>query len=125
MLRSSLDALQRQVAEIQVEERGESVKVHVGSAEQSFSTDVLDPKDPKSLDPMVVRLQQVFAFIKENLPPQSDPQELEYTAIGGLLSTLDPHSVLLPPEVYDEMKLSTSGEFGGLGIVIAIRDGAL
>ena len=33
--------------------------------------------------------------------------------------------MLLEPEVYDEMKLSTSGEFGGLGIVIAIRDGAL
>src|SRR3954471_24404970 len=42
-----------------------------------------------------------------------------------MLSTLDPHSLLLKPESFDEVKLSTKGEFGGLGIVISIRDGAL
>ena len=39
-----------------------------------------------------------------------------------MLHTLDPHSVLLSPEAYKEMNLSTSGQFGGLGIVISIRD---
>ena len=42
-----------------------------------------------------------------------------------MLSTLDPHSVLLKPESFDEVKLTTKGEFGGLGIVISIRDGSL
>jgi carboxyl-terminal processing protease len=39
-----------------------------------------------------------------------------------MLHTLDPHSVLLSPDAYKEMNLSTSGQFGGLGIVISIRD---
>ena len=119
MLKSSMDALQRGIAEIQVEYTGESMKVHVGAQDRTF------PAKVKDLDEMVVRLKEVFAFFKETLPEQPEPQDLEYAAIGGMLSTLDPHSVLLPPEVYDEMKLSTSGEFGGLGIVIAIRDAAL
>ena len=41
------------------------------------------------------------------------------------LSTLDPHSRLLKPEDYREMKLSTRGKFGGLGIVINVQDGVL
>lgn len=120
MLKSSMDALQRGIAEVQVEHLpGDQMKVHVGSQEKVFSGKV------RNIDEMVVRLKEVFAFLKTTLPPQQEPEDLEYAAIGGMLSTLDPHSVLLPPEVYDEMKLSTSGEFGGLGIVIAIRDGSL
>jgi carboxyl-terminal processing protease len=42
-----------------------------------------------------------------------------------MLKTLDPHTVLLPPEQFEEMQTSTRGEFGGLGIVISIRDGHL
>ena len=120
MLVAALDALQRNIAEVQVEELPDGrLKVHVSTAEKTFDGKVRD------IDELVVRLKDVFAFLKKELPPQKEPQDLEYAAIGGLLSTLDPHSVLLPPEVYDEMKLSTSGEFGGLGIVIAIRDAAL
>ena len=40
-------------------------------------------------------------------------------AIKGMLETLDPHTVFMPPEVFKEMKIDTSGEFGGLGIEIA------
>src|SRR5439155_1810752 len=46
-------------------------------------------------------------------------------ATNGMLNTLDPHSVLLEPAVYAEMKLTTRGQFGGLGIVIGIRKGQL
>jgi carboxyl-terminal processing protease len=42
-----------------------------------------------------------------------------------MLSTLDPHSVLLEPKMFREMRLQTKGEFGGLGFVIAMRDGNL
>ena len=42
-----------------------------------------------------------------------------------MLKTLDPHTILLPPEQFQEMQTSTRGEFGGLGIVISIRDGHL
>jgi len=51
-----------------------------------------------------------------------DLREVEYAACNGMLRTLDPHSVFLSPEAFEEMNLSTSGHFGGLGIVISIRD---
>ena len=40
----------------------------------------------------------------------------------GMLHTLDPHSVFLSPDAYRDMNVQTSGAFGGLGIVIAVRD---
>ncbi len=49
----------------------------------------------------------------------------EYAATNGMLSTLDPHSMLLDPQTYTEMKLTTRGSFGGLGIVIGMRKGEL
>ena len=39
------------------------------------------------------------------------------------MSGLDPHSTYLNPEEYKELKISTSGEFGGLGIQVEMEDG--
>ncbi|MBW2256920.1 MAG: PDZ domain-containing protein [Deltaproteobacteria bacterium] len=61
-----------------------------------------------------------------NVPEGGDPfAEVEYALINGLLSTLDPHSVLLHPRDSKEMDVENQGEFGGLGIVIVDRDGKL
>ncbi|MFH1564213.1 MAG: S41 family peptidase [Nitrospirota bacterium] len=52
-----------------------------------------------------------------------ESKELVYGAINGLLKSLnDPHTRFMPPESYKEMKVETEGEFGGLGIVIGIKD---
>lgn len=53
----------------------------------------------------------------------ADPfAEVEYAAINGMLSTLDPHSVLLPPDAAREMDAENQGEFGGLGITIEMDE---
>jgi carboxyl-terminal processing protease len=52
-------------------------------------------------------------------------QELIYGALKGMLSTLDPHSEFMEPSKYDELKKDTQGEFGGVGIVISVKDGYL
>lgn len=46
-------------------------------------------------------------------------------SIDGLLSNLDAHSDFLNQKKYQEMKVQTEGEFGGLGITVGMRDGAL
>ncbi|WP_187648514.1 S41 family peptidase [Nitrosophilus labii] len=46
-------------------------------------------------------------------------------AIAGLLSNLDAHSSFLDKRHFKELKIQTEGEFGGLGITVGIRDGAL
>src|SRR5882672_6002637 len=49
-------------------------------------------------------------------------QELIYAALKGMLGTLDPHSEFMEPIKYDDLKKDTQGEFGGVGIVIAVKD---
>lgn len=48
-----------------------------------------------------------------------------YSALRGMLSSLDPHSQFLDEQGYRDLKDDTSGQFGGLGIVVGTRDGIL
>jgi len=52
----------------------------------------------------------------------ADLDKVEYAAVNGMLATLDPHSILMDPEQARDMDVSTSGKFGGLGIVIKMVD---
>src|SRR3954453_2324610 len=52
-------------------------------------------------------------------------QELIYGALKGMLNTLDPHSEFMEPVKYDDLKKDTQGEFGGVGVVISIKDNYL
>jgi carboxyl-terminal processing protease len=49
-------------------------------------------------------------------------QELIHGALKGMLNTLDPHSEFMEASKYDELKKDTQGEFGGVGIVISVKD---
>jgi len=124
MLSAGLNAIQRAVAPVIVhyEPSQQSFKIQVNNEVQQFRAD--DVESPWAL---TWRFQEVFKFLQDKLLPDEDVKlrEVEYAAINGMLRTLDPHSVLLEPEEYSEMQLSTKGEFGGLGIVISIRDGQL
>jgi carboxyl-terminal processing protease len=42
-----------------------------------------------------------------------------------MLSTLDPHSAYMTPEMYKEMQVETKGEFGGVGIQIGVKENRL
>ena len=52
-------------------------------------------------------------------------QEIVNKSIKGLLENLDAHSSFLDTKHFKDLKIQTDGEFGGLGITIGIRDGAL
>jgi carboxyl-terminal processing protease len=49
-------------------------------------------------------------------------KDLVYAALKGMLNTLDPHSEFMDPEKYKELQNDTQGAFGGLGIVISMKD---
>ncbi len=120
MLLSALNYVQRDVAQVIVlhEDPSPTVKVRVDTQEREFRVD-----NVLGLWDVSARLREIFDFVQENLKgTEVDLREVEYAACNGMLHTLDPHSVLLSPEAYKEMNLSTSGQFGGLGIVISIRD---
>ncbi len=52
-------------------------------------------------------------------------QEIVNKSIEGLLANLDAHSSFLDTKHFKDLKIQTDGEFGGLGITIGMRDGAL
>lgn len=71
-------------------------------------------------------MQDVFSFVVPNLKSSRiTPVEIERAVTDKMLKTLDQHSGIIPPRVYNEFKIETEGSFGGLGIVIAVRDGQL
>lgn len=65
----------------------------------------------------------VIELVKKNYVEEVNDKEIIYSAIKGMLESLDPHSSFLPPEMYKEMQTDTKGEFGGIGIEISIKDG--
>src|SRR3989440_5625376 len=152
MFTSALEAVERQVAEVRVGVGGPScsdqgprrepgtaattpapdcghansslaegkVRVTVGNATREF-----DYRDIDTIWQIPLKMREVFSFVRDNVVTQSDQREIEYAAINGMLSTLDPHSWLLKPDLYKEMKVQTRGEFGGLGFVISMIDDRL
>ncbi|MFH1808415.1 MAG: MXAN_5808 family serine peptidase [Pseudomonadota bacterium] len=122
MLIGAMHGVEREAAEVLATESEDthSLMVHVGAEKQTYSVE-----DVSSLWEMTFRLRDILRFVDRELPPDVDRRDIEYAVINGMLQTLDPHSILLTPRFYEEMKMSTRGEFGGLGIVIAIRDGRL
>ena len=68
-------------------------------------------------------LSEVFGKIKQNYVEDVKDKELLENAIRGLLSGLDPHSAYLDKKAFTDLREGTSGEFGGLGIVVGMEDG--
>lgn len=124
MLLAGLSALQRSVAPLIVryDEGAPTFDVQINEQKRTFKVDDID--SPWALS---ARAREVFEFLLPELlkEPDLDLRDIEYATVNGMLRTLDPHTVLLSPEIFADMQASTRGEFGGLGIVISIRDGHL
>jgi carboxyl-terminal processing protease len=70
----------------------------------------------------LIRLDKVVTKINENYVEDVTSEELVDAAIGGIRTILDPHTAYFTPKDYEDLKVNTEGEFGGLGIQIGIRD---
>jgi len=67
----------------------------------------------------------VLAIVQKNYVEPVTTKRLIDGAITGMLSSLDPHSAYLTPELYRDLEVETRGSFGGLGIEITIKNGIL
>ena len=68
---------------------------------------------------------EVLEKINEYYVDKPDPKKLFEAALKGMVSSLDPHSAYLTPEEFKEMNVETRGEFGGIGVVITLKNGIL
>lgn len=71
------------------------------------------------------KFSKVLQFIESDYVEEKKASALIQGAIKGMLQTLDPHSAYLSPEIFKEMKVETSGKFGGLGIEVSIKGGMI
>ncbi|TWI63087.1 carboxyl-terminal processing protease [Pseudoduganella lurida] len=69
------------------------------------------------------QLSDVFALIKSDYVEGVDDRKLLQDAIGGMVASLDPHSVYLDKKAFREMRESVQGKFVGVGIEVAMEDG--
>jgi len=65
----------------------------------------------------------IFARVKTDYVEDVDDKTLLENAIRGMLSGLDPHSTYLNADEYKELKIGTTGKFGGLGIQVGMENG--
>ncbi|MBI5623109.1 MAG: S41 family peptidase [Elusimicrobia bacterium] len=67
-------------------------------------------------------LVEVLDYIQQNYVEEPEARKLVYGAAEGMVATLDPFSQFLDPELHKELKSETEGEFGGLGLRLAMKD---
>lgn len=68
-------------------------------------------------------LQEVVDHVETSFVDEVDRDGLFESAIGGLMRDLgDPHSSFLPAEAYENLRIRTEGEYGGVGLEVVDRN---
>ncbi len=72
---------------------------------------------------IIDQFAEVLSVIEEGYvePPARD--KLGEAAITGMVGALDPHSVYMPAEQYEDFRQETSGRFAGIGVEVDLRNG--
>lgn len=81
---------------------------------------VLSPQLP--IDDLRV-FAEVFGKVKSDYVEPVEDKKLINEALTGMLAGLDPHSTFMDADAYKDLQAGTQGEFGGLGIEVAMEDG--
>ena len=68
---------------------------------------------------------EVLYQVEQYYVEPRESTDLVYSAIKGMVQSLDPHSAFLTKEEHEDMMMETGGSFSGIGIEISVRDGEL
>src|SRR5476649_500098 len=85
------------------------------------------PDKPDDSYQYTLLFAKVLQLIRQDYvdPDKVTYKDLTYSALRGMLSSLDPHSQFLDEGSFQDIQRETKGEFSGLGIVIGIKNGSL
>lgn len=71
------------------------------------------------------KITKTMAVVEQYYVDDINFTNIASKTISGLLGNLDAHSGYLDERAFKDMQISTTGEFGGLGITIGMKDGAV
>jgi len=89
----------------------------VGGAQAANSSNTADTYKQLNL------FGDVFELVRSDYVDEVSDETLVEGAINGMLTALDPHSNYLNAKNFNDMKVQTRGEFGGLGIEVSMENG--
>ena len=113
-LDAAMDALARARPEFFATREGNALHVTVAEAKKTFEL-----PSTMELRDGAAELEKVLVFVRDASKLEGETlHELEYAALNGYLSPLDPHTILLTPKEHTELGVKTKGRFGGVGIQI-------
>jgi carboxyl-terminal processing protease len=90
-----------------------------------ISNNYLYSKNSNELYEKIDLFSEVLETIKKDYVDEIDQAEVMDSAINGVLQSLDPYSAYMSPKSFKGMRTDTKGEFGGLGIEIAMDSGVV
>jgi carboxyl-terminal processing protease len=121
MFVNSLKEVEKIIPEVRVRKEGlHNYKLKLNRGEMDFDLNSIE-----RIDQLADQIASAYSFIRENTTEDLEAGDIEVAAINGVLKDLDPHTIFLPKEIFSEINMKTTGKFGGLGIVITLKDGAL
>ena len=98
----------------------------------AFATE--DKADDELSEPLLIKedifyelglFADAITLVNADYVKEVTAKEMIYSALDGMISSLDSHSSFLTPEEYIDLKTDTFGEFGGLGIKVTLKDNIL
>jgi len=90
----------------------------------SYASEVEEEQTPTRMESLG-KLSGVIQLVERYYVDDIKLNKIVNKSIKGLMQELDAHSTYMDSKHFQEMKVQTKGEFGGLGIVVGLRDGAL
>lgn len=91
-----------------------------------YCSDDVHSGEERALEKIAVMMRVLHLIRQDYVDGEAtDYESLLDNALHGMVESLDPHSSYLAADDYEDMMDATEGHFGGLGVLVGIRDGAL
>jgi len=101
-----------------------STNLYAKSKESSSNTSKSVETEQSRID-AYRKLSQIMSIVEEQYVDDVNTSALVNKALKGMFSNLDAHSSFMNEKEFEELNIQTSGEFGGLGITVGMKDEAL
>jgi carboxyl-terminal processing protease len=84
-----------------------------------------EQKEESSKLKSYIKFTRILAIIEDKYVDDLNTSTIVDKALNGLLKNLDAHSTFMDSKSFKQLTVQTKGEFGGLGISVGMKDGAL